>query len=229
MADRPNSPSGWSDEDQDHPPRAQRRFAGAGYNPYDARAYDSGGFGFGGTSGSGGGYGVGGMGPQGGYASQANAGQGYEPGNYDPDNVNADGPYIGYAPRGDWTNAFPDRTGWGPRAPDYGRDPQRELGYTQRFGGLPRQDYGRHRHRDYVGEAERWHNRHPDDHHYLSWRDEQLRSLDREYHAFSEERRNRFNSEFDTWRQRRAEERAKTSTSAAGDASDKRDFSRSRT
>ena len=46
-------------------------------DPYDQRNYDSGGFGFGGTSGSAGGFGVGGNGPQsGGYGSQGNCGQG---------------------------------------------------------------------------------------------------------------------------------------------------------
>jgi hypothetical protein len=230
MADRrPYPPSGWRDEDFDRPQRQRPRSSGLDYNPFDARAYDSGGFGFGGTSGSGGGYGAGGMGPQGGYASQANAGQGYSPSDYDPDNVNNDAATQGYSPRGDWTDGLPHHVGWGPRTPDYGRDPQRDLGYTQRFQGAPEQDYGRHRHRNYAREADRWNDRHPDDYHYLSWREEQMRSLDNEYHAYNEERRGRFNDEFDGWRKRRAEERAKTSTGAASDASDKRDFSKSRT
>ncbi len=49
------------------------------YNPYDPRAADSGGFGYGGTNGSAGGWGAGGMGPQTGeYGSQANYGSGPE-------------------------------------------------------------------------------------------------------------------------------------------------------
>lgn len=49
------------------------------YDPYDPRAADAGGFGFGGTNGSAGGFGAGGMGPQTGeYGSQANYGSGPE-------------------------------------------------------------------------------------------------------------------------------------------------------
>lgn len=49
------------------------------YDPYDPRAADSGGFGFGGSTGSAGGFGVGGAGPQTGeFGSQANYGAGPE-------------------------------------------------------------------------------------------------------------------------------------------------------
>jgi len=49
------------------------------YDPYDPRAADAGGFGYGGSTGSAGGFGAGGSGPQTGeYGSQANYGAGPE-------------------------------------------------------------------------------------------------------------------------------------------------------
>ncbi len=42
------------------------------------------------------------------------------------------------------------------------------------------------------------------DPHYLKWREEQIRKLDADYEAFSQERYSRFADEFDTWRRERA-------------------------
>jgi len=44
---------------------------------------------------------------------------------------------------------------------------------------------------------------HPDDH-YLSWRDKQIQSLDRDYEDYCREREQQFHSEFDSWRQQRS-------------------------
>jgi len=85
---RPEDRAAYHQEEAQHLRYAAPRFRqglpqprGPGYNfgdPYDARNYESGGFGYGGTNGSAGGFGVGGAGPQsGGYGSQANYGEGY--------------------------------------------------------------------------------------------------------------------------------------------------------
>ncbi|AAZ96684.1 hypothetical protein Tbd_0731 [Thiobacillus denitrificans ATCC 25259] len=42
------------------------------------------------------------------------------------------------------------------------------------------------------------------DPHYLKWREEQIRKLDADYEAFSQERYSRFADEFDSWRRERA-------------------------
>lgn len=89
-------------------------------NPYDPRNFDSGGFGYGGTSGSAGGFGVGGNGPQtGAYGSQANFGQGFEAGG--PDTWAED-----FERHNDWRDTLPQNFhGWGPQTPDPGRTLQR--------------------------------------------------------------------------------------------------------
>lgn len=181
---------------------ADNRYNPWGYDPYDARNYDAGGFGFGGTSGSGGGFGAGGGGPQtGGYGSQANYGQG---GRYEPEAEQH---------RPSWLDSFPHSFhGWGPNAPDYGPDPQRNLGYTPRSDHVPRQDYGRHSHRNYQREAERWGDEHPDDAHYRSWREQQMQALDDEYHAWREEGRTKFNEDFNAWRDKRRSKSAASAT-----------------
>jgi hypothetical protein len=46
---------------------------------------------------------------------------------------------------------------------------------------------------------------HPDDH-YLSWRDEQMRALDREYEEYCREREQQFHRDFDEWRRNRSGE-----------------------
>lgn len=211
----------------DNRDRPTNRF---GYNPFDARQYDSGGFGFGGTSGSAGGYGVGGEGPQTGYASQANYGQGYEPGDYRPEAAEG---YLDNTPEErhmSWLDSFPHSFhGWGPNAPDYGPEPrgnpQEALGYTQRTDQRPAQDYGRHRHRNYAREADRWGDEHPDDHHYRAWREQQMRALDDDYLAWREEGRTKFNDDFNEWRNKRMRQR---STGSAIDADEPVDFEKSR-
>jgi hypothetical protein len=44
---------------------------------------------------------------------------------------------------------------------------------------------------------------HPDDHHYHSWREQQMQAMDREYHEFRQHRAERFSSEFQDWRRDR--------------------------
>jgi hypothetical protein len=185
------------------------------YNPYDPRNYDSGGFGFGGTSGSAGGYGAGGMGPQTGYGSQANYGQGYSAGDYDPEDIDDRFPDQAAPQSRRWGGGLPRNSiGWGPQAPDYNRsvDPGRDLGYTPRNNRRPWQDYGMRKKRDY---AEEMGTAHHDDPHYMSWRDEQVRKLDDDYAAYRSERQVKFNDEFDTWRKTRDTSRA---TGSASDA-----------
>jgi hypothetical protein len=54
----------------------------------------------------------------------------------------------------------------------------------------PQQDYGSHH-----------------DSNYQAWRQQRIDELDRDYHEYSRENRDRFNSEFGTWRTRRGEQR----------------------
>lgn len=62
-------------------------------------------------------------------------------------------------------------------------------GYRNRAFG-PQQDYGAHR-----------------DSNYHSWRQQRIDELDRDYAEYQRENRDRFNSEFGTWRTRRGEQR----------------------
>ena len=141
-------------------------------NPFDARNFDSGGFGYGGTSGSAGGFGVGGNGPQtGAYGSQANFGQGSEAGG--PDTWAED-----FEHHNDWRDSLPHNFhGWGPQTPDPGRTPS-----------PPRR----------IPPSS-----HPLDHHYLTWRDEQMRKLDEDYLVWRAERQGQFNQDFEEWRRNR--------------------------
>ncbi len=169
---------------------AERKRTGEGnipleqdFNPFDARNYDSGGFGFGGSSGSAGGFGVGGNGPQSGaYGSQANYGQGAESGGPDSwmdDQRDPDQWEVHH----DWRDALPHNfRGWGPRAPDYGRPtpPPRQMRAVRRPPP------------------------HPADTHYMAWREKQMRKLDEDYLAWRSERQARFNEDFEDWQRKRA-------------------------
>lgn len=210
----------WRDEWRPRERPAQSYFAGdrGGYRPYDARNYDSGGFGYGGTSGSGGGFGAGGAGPQsGGYGTQANYGQGYPAGDYDPQH--RDDYHPDERRRPSWLDSFPHSfSGWGPRTPTYENDPQRALGYTPQSARPPSQDYGMNHHRNYAKE-------HPDDVHYRAWREQQIRELDADYDAWRAENRTRFDEDFGGWRENRRKQKPDRVTGAAGDAARKRDVS----
>jgi hypothetical protein len=168
-------------------------------DPFDPRNFDSGGFGFGGTSGSAGGFGVGGNGPQtGAYGSQANFGQGPEAGG--PDTWAED-----FEHHHDWRDALPHNfRGWGPQTPDETANPPRRPMMRRPPRAI-----------------------HPLDHHYLTWREEQMRKLDDDYFAWRAERQGQFNADFEEWRRNRtlaprhtAEEdlHAKAPPSAQGDA-----------
>jgi hypothetical protein len=146
-------------------------------NPFDARNFDSGGFGFGGTNGSAGGFGVGGNGPQtGAYGSQSNYGQGSEAGG--PDTFSED-----FEHHNDWRDGLPHNfRGWGPQTPDTGpaASPKRSAAMNPQPRAV-----------------------HPLDHHYLTWREGQMRQLDADYLAWRAERQGQFNQDFDEWRSRR--------------------------
>jgi hypothetical protein len=144
-------------------------------NPYDARNFDSGGFGYGGTNGSAGGFGVGGNGPQtGAYGSQANFGQGIEAGG--PDTWAED-----FEHHNDYRDVLPHNfRGWGPQTPDPGPGPSRPRPRRQAANRV-----------------------HPLDHHYLTWREQQIAKLDADYLAWRAERQGQFNQDFDDWRNRR--------------------------
>lgn len=45
------------------------------------------------------------------------------------------------------------------------------------------------------------------DHNYRAWRDQRMAELDHDYHEYQQENRQRFNSEFGTWRDRRTQQR----------------------
>lgn len=210
----------WRDEWRPRDP-SRSSFAGdqGGYHPYDSRNYDSGGFGYGGTSGSGGGFGVGGAGPQaGGYGTQANYGQGYPVGDYDPDHREDFAPEARHRPS--WLDSFPHSfSGWGPRAPAYENDPQRALGYTPRSGQRPEQDYGRRSHRNYSREMA---DEHPHDRHYRNWRDQQMRELDADYDAWRRENQSKFDEEFGGWRDKRSRTKRERPAGSAPDATARR-------
>jgi hypothetical protein len=143
-------------------------------DPFDPRNSESGGFGFGGTNGSAGGFGVGGNGPQtGAYGSQANYGQGSEAGG--PDTWSED-----FEHHNDWRDALPHNfRGWGPQTPDESLAPPRRP-MMKRPRAL-----------------------HPLDHHYMTWREEQMRKLDDDYFAWRAERQGQFNTDFEEWRAKR--------------------------
>ena len=50
--------------------------------------------------------------------------------------------------------------------------------------------------------------RHPHDDHYQEWRQQQLAELDRDYHEYRSENREKFHSEFSNWRGQRQQQRA---------------------
>jgi hypothetical protein len=89
-------------------------------------------------------------------------------------------PGRGYAP---YTN---ERSGFG----------SEDHGYRNRAFG-PTQDYGARR-QDYGAQH---------DSNYHSWRQERIDELDRDYAEYQRENRDRFNTEFGTWRTRRGEQR----------------------
>jgi hypothetical protein len=172
-ANDPNRPQNGSHDDRRTPgtiPLEQD------YNPFDARNFDSGGFGYGGTNGSAGGFGIGGNGPQtGAYGSQANYGQGSEAGG--PDTWPED-----FEHHNDWRDGLPHNfRGWGPQTPDGGPSPPRRPAAMKRATRPI----------------------HPLDHHYLTWREEQMRKLDADYLAWRAERQGQFNQDFDEWRRKR--------------------------
>ncbi|MBI1358840.1 MAG: hypothetical protein GC155_01000 [Alphaproteobacteria bacterium] len=183
-----------ANSDKPHPSSngspSERRRGGEGsipleqdFNPFDARNYDSGGFGFGGSSGSAGGFGVGGNGPQtGAYGSQANYGQGAEAGG--PDSwLDDQRDTEHWEVHHDWRDALPHNfRGWGPMAPDYSAPPvpPRRVRVVRRPPP------------------------HPADTHYMAWREQQMRKLDEEYLAWRSERQARFNEDFEDWRRKRA-------------------------
>lgn len=63
----------------------------------------------------------------------------------------------------------------------------------------PSHDYGA---QNYGGQSQSGH-----DHNYHSWRQQRIDELDRDYNEYQNEHRERFNSEFGTWRSRRGEQR----------------------
>jgi hypothetical protein len=169
----PNRPSNGAHEDHRTPGTIP---LAQDADPFDPRNSDSGGFGFGGTNGSGGGFGVGGNGPQtGAYGSQANYGQGPEAGG--PDTWSED-----FEHHNDWRDGLPHNfRGWGPQTPDTGPSAPRRAQPLKRPAQLI----------------------HPLDHHYLTWREDQVRKLDAEYVAWRAERQGRFNQDFEAWRSKR--------------------------
>jgi len=83
-----------------------------------------------------------------------------------------------YVPNTGFTPYTGERSGYG----------SEDHGEARNFG--PRQDYGVHH-----------------DSNYQAWRQERLNELDRDYAEYQREHRDRFNSEFGTWRTRRGEQR----------------------
>jgi hypothetical protein len=80
------------------------------------------------------------------------------------------------------------------------RDSWRE---EDRERGFMLSDRGHDWRRDRSGDAPRSFSAHPDDH-YRSWRDKQIRALDREYEEYCREREQQFHQDFDKWRSQRS-------------------------
>ena len=104
-----------------------------------------------------------------------------------------------------------DREGWRGNEPDRS---DRNLSFM--LG-----DRDRNRDRGDWERAPRNFSSHQDDH-YRSWRDRQMRALDRDYEDYCREREQQFHSDFDTWRsQRRGNQEplrtGMTQTSQSGD------------
>jgi hypothetical protein len=176
------------------------------YDPYDPRAGDAGGFGFGGTSGSAGGFGVGGEGPQTGeYGSQRNFGSGPEYNARD----GADEDEM------EWTDAYPARSGWGPRTAGPGNhtDPALRSKWAEgRRATAPsapgsvyeddRDGDGRH---DRNERRERDQRATPTyDDSYMKWRQREIEKLDKEYEEYCADCHSKFDSHFSEWRTKRA-------------------------
>ncbi|MEC3911755.1 DUF2171 domain-containing protein [Sphingobium sp. CR2-8] len=83
-----------------------------------------------------------------------------------------------YVPNSGFTPFTSERSGYA----------NQDRGDDRTFG--PREDYGVHH-----------------DSNYQAWRQERLNELDRDYAEYQREHRDRFNSEFGTWRTRRSEQR----------------------
>ncbi|SEN18330.1 hypothetical protein SAMN05192583_2162 [Sphingomonas gellani] len=106
---------------------------------------------------------------------------------------------------------------YGSRDRGYGRQPQgydyEERGFFARAGDEVRSWFGdeeaeRRRQFD-EAQDERQYGRdeHSSDRHYQTWRRGQIDALDRDYHEYRNENRDRFNSEFATWRTARQGQR----------------------
>lgn len=95
---------------------------------------------------------------------------------------------IGYASAANAGRYLPGR-GYAPYTGERSGYGSEDHGYRTRAFG-PQQDYGAHH-----------------DSNYYSWRQQRIDELDRDYAEYQHENRDRFNSEFGTWRNRRGEQR----------------------
>ena len=87
------------------------------------------------------------------------------------------------------------------------RRPDRDDGFFDRMGDRARSWMGDDDHRQRQGRSDwerapRNFSSHQDDH-YRSWRDSQVKALDRDYEDYCREREQQFHQDFDSWRQNR--------------------------
>ena len=96
------------------------------------------------------------------------------------------------------------------RSWDRDRRPDRDHGFFDRMGDRARSSTGDDNHRQRQGRsdwerAQRNYRSHQDDH-YRSWRDNQMKALDRDYEDYCREREQQFHQDFDSWRQNRQQQ-----------------------